>query len=112
MGEVTDILGPLSYLVRVKDGALWQRHVDYLCDGSGDLQPQQSDEGASDIMVGTDKTVSPTSGRPIGDANDSVVEQSNCMDNSKSSLNTTWKQYPSRDCRPPERLYGTLTSDK
>lgn len=114
MGEVTDILGPLSYLVRVKDGALWRRHVDHLREGSGDLPPQQSDEDAPDIMVGNDQTVSPASAVPSGDngdANDSVIEHSNCTDNSESSSNTTRKQYPSRDRRPPERLYGTLTSD-
>ena len=112
IGEVTDILGPLSYLVRVKDGALWQRHVDHLREGSVDLSSQQSDEYAPDIMVGNDQTVSPTSAVPSGDADDLVIEQSNCTDNSDLSSSMTQKQYPSRNRRLPKRLYGTLTSDK
>ena len=110
-GVIADRLGPVSYLVRMEDGALWRRHVDHLRSGSSDAVSVESrNEDLPDLETGTVSAEAsslspvPVTAGETGDRSSERQTESGTETSDQASRN----RYPSRIRRPPERLYGTL----
>ena len=110
-GVITERLGPVTYLVRVKNNLTWKRHVDQLRSRPNDLNEDTDPEPESDTM----STGPATSTEPMEQSNsvpvttssdntDTIPERSPTHSPSVSSTLST-SQYPRRENRkPPDRL--------
>ena len=91
-GVVADRVGPLSYLVRLPDGNLWQRHIDHLREGReltqssihGDDQPQPPDPDS--VETGDPPLPLTTEVPVLTPSNGSVVELTSDRSNGNLQL--------------------------
>ena len=121
---VVDQLGPLSYLVQLKDGELWRRHLDHLRAGSDQPPSLTTPERAEDDSVPCPEQASPEKTAvaippiptvPLSNASESNASEPNVAEpNASESHSTTPHQpneeqsanarrYPIRNRKPPER---------
>ena len=119
---VSDRLGPISYLVQLRNGDFWHRHIDHLRRGSE--QPPQDDSAAEEEFIVLPESQTESGGPPAADTETppgGVSSQASPEAPSQTSgpetapdpqENTagspTAHLYPSRSRKPPDRLYGTL----
>ena len=126
-GVIADCLGPVSYLIRMRDGALWRRHVDHLREGKGVHGTEQSTAPDSDMDVVNSsslalETQSHTErSQPHPESQTSPVPldttgQPTAMPESEDSLHaknvplvmsTPTDRYPSRTRKQPEQTLST-----
>lgn len=122
-GVVADRLGPLSYLVRMPDGALWRRHVDQLRPNGGEVATEAAEDPEPEPVDVTPTLPTPTqeSFHPLQENSqpdltsqepeDTRSELGSELSSESTSLvesATSTSRYPSRNRRPPVRFYGTL----
>ena len=129
LAVVLDRAGPGSYLVQLRNGDLWRRHVDHLRLGH-DMPPTESseevtaetDEGfsplavtspaASQFVCGSERTatsnVPQSSGDPTGvmraNKNLNSYDTTNSSESSTNSSELNASETPSSVTTPPERL--------
>ena len=101
-GTITQRLGPVTYLVKVKNDVTWKRHVDQLRSRSEQSNESSSEESESGTTVAYPNTAPDPDGTPIPDnrstGNDNLVSLSVLP----SSSGTRYPQRENR--RPPDRL--------
>ena len=118
-GIVADRVGPLSYLIKLPDGDLWRRHIDYLQEGDmvvqsplhGDDLPIPPDPESHTAEVAMQSCPShlaqvptATAGAIQSSSNDSQIStDSPASSNLQDSQPVPERRYPSRDRRPSDR---------
>lgn len=124
-GVVVERVGPLSYLVQVRNGAFWKRHVDLLRQGSDSVVPGAPPPSTMEIDPGIpaasgDRVVpseevcpdtaiperSSTEATPPVDASVSGEEETlrqRAMPETSSNQDPTPRRYPQRVRKTPNR---------
>ena len=124
---VSDRVGPLSYLIRLRDGEMWRRHIDHLRSGSD--QPSDEDthkssdfpvaSGGNEMPQPQDTSVAtplPEETQPPDVPHSGNIENG-CTDQNSSDTAlrssdsrdvSSAPRYPSRVRKPPDRLYATV----
>ena len=115
-GVIVDCLGPVSYMVRVKTGDLWKRHVDHIRSGLNPplMSPPQGSE--QDVTEQTssfpsqstqdhqnDTASQPTAAGPP----ETVSGPTQRSASSAAAQSSESRRYPIRSRQPPDRLYAT-----
>ena len=98
-GEITEISGPVSFVVKCGDGKLIRRHQDHLRHRRDDQAIEQSEEMSDDIWIDVSSN-DETSENADANATDAQPE----AEAQSSSEEDTRKQYPTHVRRPPDRL--------
>ena len=119
---VSDRLGPVSYLVQLRNGDFWRRHIDHLRRGSE--QPPRDDSAAEEEFIVLPESQTEGGGPPAADtetppggissqvspeAPSQTSGPETAPDPQENTAGSpTARLYPSRSRKPPDRLYGTL----
>ena len=102
--EITKRLGPVTFLVHVRDGQTWKHHVDHLKvlhdNGLQDDSSTESDgnEFMDIIMPSQDTYQQPTT--------TTTTESTHSPSTEQQPMATTpvTSRYPTRNCHPPDRF--------
>ena len=115
-GVIVDSLGPSSFLIRTRSGEMWRRHLHHVRDGRTQRHNERGEEreveGEMEIADPCDDVDSPVPGTyqpvdyfPTSSGSSEPPAQPNLS--SHSSVPTDHR-YPSRTCKPLERLYANI----
>ena len=124
-GIVADRIGPLSYLVKLPDGDLWRRHIDHLREGGEVVQsplhgddlpvpPDPESHTAEDEVPRRTPCPAQTSmpavepDQPRSKDSPLSTDTSSSLSDLQDSRPVPERRYPSRNRRPPDRLYSSL----
>ena len=119
-GIVTEILGPLTYLIRTQNGMLWKRHLNHVRANSSSCEQRQEDciEDYNSQNTVSPSSASVTSAQTSNNSEQPQTssdssEQSPLHDNATIEGATTAEsnqshRYPAQNRKPPDRLYETL----
>ena len=117
-GVIVQRLGPLSFLIKTRDGQMWRRHVDHLKEVRTDPEPESKDKNSrpddddwelpssghshthASGTADTEHSTSSESTRPDPE-NDEADELPNTEADEAASGETS-RRYPVRDRHPPE----------
>ena len=109
---ISDLLGPVTYLVRLENGDYWRRHIDHLRVGTEHPPAEDSQEEFADPLPDVDVSPSRSNTENSPALADQHVPPHTSKTTHKETTSTptegTTRRYPSRTRQPPDRLYGTM----
>ena len=102
-GVVSDILGPVTYLIQMEDGVFWRRHIDHLREASEKPPEENRSPGDFPINLPSASTQNPS----VISANSSQSEQApthigQSLESTSCDHEQSTNRYPSRVRKPPD----------
>ena len=107
-GEITESSGPVSFMVKCGDGKLIRRHQDHLRHRRDEQALEQSNETSDDAWIDVSSNDDTPENAETSDENAEIAQpEAEPQSTPRVEANTeqsTRKQYPTRERRPPDRL--------
>ena len=111
-GEITESSGPVSFMVKCSDGKLIRRHQDHLRHRRDEQALEQSNEASDDAWIDVSSNDETPENAETSDENAEIAqpaaEPQSIPRVEVTTEQSTRRQYPTRERRPPDRLRVNL----